>query len=68
MPNGKKKKSDHLIWNLETGKLECRNCGTTQGVSYPIGLTIFIAMMKAFEKAHKHCQKPTNEDPGILPS
>lgn len=52
----RRKKTDHLIWNLETGAMECRNCGHKQGVCYPIWINIMIAMMKAFEKAHKDCQ------------
>jgi len=54
---------DHLIINTNTGTLECLHCGSKQAVAYPVYLDIFLAMMKVFEKSHKHCKKPitTNE-------
>jgi len=51
-------KTSHMIWNLDTGNMECLNCGSKQAVAYPIGLSIFVAMIKAFEKIHRHCTKP----------
>jgi hypothetical protein len=37
--------------------MECTHCGAKQGIPIPVYLDIFIAMMKAFEKSHKHCLK-----------
>jgi len=54
-----KQDTPHLIMNLKTGDMECLHCGTKQPVSYPIGIPIILAMMKAFKKIHKGCKPPT---------
>lgn len=66
MPNVRKMKNEHLILNTELTSMDCLCCGAKQKIPIPVYLDIFIAMMKAFEKSHSHCQKTTNEDPGIL--
>ena len=42
-----------------TKKMMCLHCGTQLDVPLPIGISIFIAMSKAFIKEHKNC--PCNE-------
>lgn len=54
-------KHPHLIFNLQTGSMVCRICGGAQGVKYPVGMNIMIAIMRAFEKDHKDCAKSVSE-------
>lgn len=47
--------------------MECLGCGAKQTIPIPVYLDILVAMMKAFEKSHKHCQKSVeNQNNDVL--
>ncbi len=60
MPN--KAAAPHAIFDFSTDikKLLCKNCGREFIVTLPIDLSMFIPILKAWEKTHKHC-KPRME-------
>jgi len=53
------KKESHTGFRNE--KLFCFHCGTSQIVPVPIPIDIATAMMRAFEKIHKNCEKTWTE-------
>lgn len=53
---------EHLVINPELTAMECLHCGAKQTIPIPVYLDIFIAMMKAWEKGHKHCTKKVPDD------
>lgn len=58
------KKKDHT--GFRNGKMFCFNCGGSQDIPYPVEISIFAAMGKAFVKLHKDC-KPTWVQPAVEP-
>lgn len=53
------KKSDHVV--IRNENLFCLNCGSKQGISYPIEIPVFAAMGAAFSKSHASCPKTWRE-------
>ena len=54
-----KKAPSHCV--IRNGNLFCSHCGATQLIPYPIAVTIYGAMIDAFEKVHKNCKQTWKE-------
>jgi len=41
-------------------RLECHHCGTVQGLTFPVSMTMFATILKQFAAEHRHCPKPAH--------
>lgn len=57
-----KKNTDHIILSTVKPEIECKHCGAKQAVVYPMYMDIMLAIMKAWIKMHRHCEKPIKID------
>lgn len=55
------RKADHVVFRYDTKAkrfylFECLHCGTTQRLSLPISVDVYIASSKAFANMHRDCK------------
>jgi ribosomal protein S14 len=52
-----KRNSDHVVIDSKDGgSMRCLHCGDRQGIEYPIGFSVLIAMSNAYLKQHRRCR------------
>ena len=48
--------TDHVVHGND--KFVCLHCGRRQPIAFPIEISVFVAMSKAFVASHRRCRKP----------
>ena len=48
-------KSDHVVYNGETQRVQCNVCGESYPLVLPMSITMFCRMGDAFVKEHRTC-------------
>lgn len=46
----------HVVVNFQTDRVECRRCGQSWPLPMPMGITAFVAVLKAYESDHEYCE------------
>jgi hypothetical protein len=52
----RKRKRNPAVLDMSTGALRCRACGDSYYVNLPCPLDLVLAMLRAWEKGHRHCR------------
>lgn len=55
-------RADHVVHDQNVHAFRCNHCGTTEPDRLPMGLTLWLALSKAFLKQHCGCRKPRRGD------
>jgi len=50
--------ADHIVINGKTGAFECKHCGASQVIPFPISFAMMEAMSKVFLREHRDCKQP----------
>lgn len=56
MENQRKPSPDHIIFDATGNAIYCQHCGAKISFTLPIELGLFVALLKGFNKAHRHCE------------
>jgi hypothetical protein len=49
------RKADHVVYDYQTGKLCCGNCGAEEALVLPMSVTLVAERSDAFLEAHEGC-------------
>lgn len=56
---------DHIIFDAARGVLLCQHCGGNITWTLPIELSLFVALLNGFMRAHEGCQPNQKEQSDV---
>lgn len=61
-----KSKADHVVLDMQSGDLLCKNCGGTYKITLPAPIDMWVAQGEVFTKRHKNCAKTWTPPPPVV--
>lgn len=57
-----KAKDAHVVFNMKKQVMECLHCKQSYPMSFPVPMGLFSDMMKSWQKSHRRCEKPKDDN------